>query len=232
MDESSGVGVIDKAVAITSTVAAAPASLAELAVRTGLPRPTAHRIALALEHHGVLRRDEQGRFAIGPTASTWAGADDALALTAHPAVVALRDATRESAQVYRRIGSRRLCIAAAEPATGLRDTVPIGALLTMQAGSAAQVLLAWLPPAARAEALSGAAFGEPELALVRERGWAHSVGQREPGVASLSAPVHDATGAVVAAMSVSGPMERLGVADPDTVQSLVHAADELARALR
>ncbi len=50
-----------------------------------------------------------------------------------------------SAQVYRRSGDRRLCIAAAEPAAGLRDTVPVGSLLTLRAGSAAQVLVAWLP---------------------------------------------------------------------------------------
>lgn len=232
MDESSGVGVIDKAVAIVSAVAASPASLGELASRTGLPRPTAHRIAVALEHHGVLRRDEQGRFAIGPTAGAWAGTGDPLALVAHPAVVGLRDATRESAQVYRRIGARRLCIAAAEPPTGLRDTVPVGAMLTMQAGSAAQALLAWLPPAERAAALAGASFDESDLARVRERGWAHSVGQREPGVASLSAPVHDDNGAVVAAMSISGPVERLGSVDEAQVRALVRAADDLARALR
>ena len=46
------------------------------------------------------------------------------------------------------------------------------------------------------------------LAEVRRRGWAQSVAERESGVASVSAPVRDAAGTVVAAVSVSGPVER------------------------
>ncbi len=53
-------------------------------------------------------------------------------------------------------------------------------------------------------------FTERSLVEVRRRGWAQSVGQREAGVASVSAPVRDGTGDVVAALSISGPIERLG----------------------
>src|SRR3712207_8724030 len=45
---------------------------------------------------------------------------------------------------------------------------------------------------------------------VRRRGWAHSIAEREPGVASLSAPVRDPAGVVLGAVSISGPVERLG----------------------
>ena len=45
---------------------------------------------------------------------------------------------------------------------------------------------------------------------MRRRGWAASVGEREAGVASVSAPVFDGPGTVVAAVSVSGPIDRLG----------------------
>jgi DNA-binding IclR family transcriptional regulator len=41
-------------------------------------------------------------------------------------------------------------------------------------------------------------------------GWIQTVAEREPGVASVSAPVLDVDGLVVAAVSVSGPAERLG----------------------
>ena len=58
--------------------------------------------------------------------------------------------------------------------------------------------------------LSEASFGERTLVDVRRRGWAQSVAEREPGVASVSAPVRDAAGAVVAAVSVSGPVDRIG----------------------
>jgi DNA-binding IclR family transcriptional regulator len=51
---------------------------------------------------------------------------------------------------------------------------------------------------------------EREIATAIRRGWANSIGEREPGVASVSAPVFDAMGALVAAISVSGPAERIG----------------------
>ena len=44
---------------------------------------------------------------------------------------------------------------------------------------------------------------------VRRRGWAQSVAERETGVASVSAPVRDGSGAVLGAVSISGPVERL-----------------------
>ena len=216
MDQSSGVGVIDKTVALLDLIAHGPASLADLVAGTGLPRPTAHRLALALERLDVLDRDDAGRFVIGPRAARWGSASDPLRVRAEQAVLALRDTTGASAQVYRRVGDQRLCIAAAEPAFGLRDTVPVGALLTMSAGSAAQVLVAWLAPAVRRQFLRGAAYTEADLDEVQSRGWAHSVAQREPGVASLSAPVWAPDGTVAAAVSISGPVDRL--AAPTTAQ--------------
>jgi DNA-binding IclR family transcriptional regulator len=209
MDESSGVGVIDKAVGLIDAVAAQPRSLAELVEATGLPRPTAHRLAVALERHGVLAREGDGRFTVGARTARWAAGVDTWRETAEDVVRALRDETSVSAQVYRRTGEQRLCVAAAEPAAGLRDTVPVGTLLTLRAGSAAQVFAAWASDDDRAALLHGAAFTAADLAQVRRRGWAHSVGQREPGVASVSAPVRDAQGRVVAAVSISGPIDRL-----------------------
>jgi len=103
---------------------------------------------------------------------------------ARPALEALRDATGESAQLYVRRGERRLCVASLESPHGLRTIVPVGVSLPLEVGSAGKVL--------RGEA------GE----------WAQSVEERERGVASVSAPVRDAEGRTVAAVSVSGPIER------------------------
>jgi DNA-binding IclR family transcriptional regulator len=80
----------------------------------------------------------------------------------------------------------------------------------MTAGSGAKVLAAWADPATQRIVLSEAIFGERTLIEVRKRGWAQSVAERESGVASVSAPVRDAKGTVVAAVSVSGPVERIG----------------------
>src|SRR6202050_3573762 len=66
MNNSSGVGVLDKTVSVLSALESGPASLAQLVKATGLARPTAHRIAVALETHRLLTRDAQGRFVLGP----------------------------------------------------------------------------------------------------------------------------------------------------------------------
>jgi DNA-binding IclR family transcriptional regulator len=149
MTHSSGVGVIDKAVVVLDCLSTGPASLAELVERTGLARPTAYRLAVALESHRYVERDPAGRFTLGgriPELAAAAGGDP-LVRAAGRVLERLRDTTHESAQLYRRAGEVRRCVAAAERSSGLRDTVPVGAELPMTAGSAAQVLLAWEPAA-------------------------------------------------------------------------------------
>ena len=145
MDNTSGVGVLDKAAVVLGALEAGPSTLAQLVGATGLARPTAHRLAVALEHHRLVARDLQGRFVLGPRLVELASAagEDRLLAAAGPVLAALRDHTHESTQLFRRQGDQRICVAAAErPVMGLRDTIPVGATLPMLAGSAAQVLLA------------------------------------------------------------------------------------------
>ena len=191
MDRISDVGVLDKAMAVIAAVEYEPKALAALVEHTGLARPTAHRLAVALEAHGLLRRDEEGRFVLGPRAvALGRAATDAFPLRemALPALRDLRDKTQESVQLYVRDGDQRICVASLQSPHGLRTIVNEGAALPLRAGSGGAVLL--------------------ERPAVLERGWAESVGEREAGVASVSAPVLD-RGRVVAAVSVSGPIERL-----------------------
>ena len=175
--------MLDKAVSVLDAVEAGPRSLSGLVEATGLSRATAHRLAVALEVHGLLSRDPAGRFTLGPRLT---GLD--LPALARPALETLRDRTGESAQLYVRRGDRRLCVASLESPHGLRTIVPVGVALPLQLGSAGKVLR-----------------GDPESVA---RGWAQSVEERERGVASVSAPVRDRSGEVVAAVSVSGPIER------------------------
>ncbi|BBX22003.1 IclR family transcriptional regulator [Mycolicibacter terrae] len=211
MGQHSGIGVLDKALVVLHTVAESPCGLAELCDRTGLPRATAHRLAAGLETHRLLARDDDGRWQIGPAVTELAArADDPLRAAGAAVLPRLREITGESAQLYRREGSVRVCVAALEPPAGLRDTVPVGTRLPMTAGSGAKVLLAYADPALQQEVLTEAKFTSRTLADVRRRGWAQSVAEREPGVASISAPVRDQRGTVVAAISVSGPIDRMG----------------------
>jgi len=68
---------------------------------------------------------------------------------------------------------------------------------------------------------------------VRRRGWAQSVSEREVGVASVSAPVRGPSGRVIAAVSISGPVERMS-RQPGRLHaaSVVAAANRLSEVMR
>lgn len=200
---STGVGVLDKSALVLAALADGPCGLAELVARTGLPRATAYRLATALAAHRLVSVAD-GRYALGPWLTELATADPLVA-RASTVLDDLRNETGCSAQLFRRSGNERVCVAASDVPAGLRDTVPVGARLPMTAGSAAQALLA---DAGKSPA--GSAFSRAALSSVRRRGWAQSIAERAPGVASVSAPVRDATGAILAAVSVSGPIALLG----------------------
>jgi DNA-binding IclR family transcriptional regulator len=229
MDSLSGVGVVDKSVAILAALAErGPLSLAGLVTATGISRPTAHRLAAALEAHRLARRDEAGRWALGIRLAAWgaAAAGAGLVEASRPALERLRDATGESAQLFVREGDRRVCVASFDRwQSGLRNTVPVGAALPLDRGSGGKVLLAWAADAGR--------FGDvpaEDLAAIRAQGWAASVGEREPGVASVSAPILDGPGRVLASISLSGPIDRLGrEPGPRYATTVVAAAADIAR---
>ncbi|MDR2348972.1 MAG: IclR family transcriptional regulator [Bifidobacteriaceae bacterium] len=235
MDNSSGVGVLDKAASVLNALEPGPATLAQLVNATGLARPTVHRLAVALEHHRMVDRDMQGRFVLGPRLNELAAAagEDTLLVAAGPVLAALRDHSGESAQLFRRQGDQRVCVAAADRPMGLRDSIPVGAVLPMTAGSAAQVMLAWEEPERMHRGLADAKFTATMLSVVRRHGWAQSISEREPGAASVSAPVRNPGGRVVAAVSVSGPLERI-TRQPGRLHAaaVVAAANRLSEILR
>jgi len=202
------VQTLDRAIGVVEAVARAQScTLADLVRITGLSRPTAHRLALACEAHGLLARDAEQRFRLGSRLVGW-GVQAARALgladAAGPVLADLVTETGESAQLYVREGDRRVCIAVAERPSGLRDTVPLGAVMPLTKGSGGKVLLAWAADWDQFDIDAAA------LAQVRRRGFAESVSEREAGVASVSAPVRGPDGSVVAAISVSGPADRMG----------------------
>ncbi len=196
--------MLDKSVSILDALEGGALGLVELMAATGLPRATAHRLAVALEVHGLVKRDGDGRFALGPRLT---GLE--LPVRARPALERLRDATGESVQLYIRRGDRRLCVASLESPHGLRTIVPVGASLPLEVGSAGKVLRGEGP------------------------GVAESVEERERGVASASAPVFGPGGDVVAAVSVSGPIERTSRSPGDRYgPALVEAARAVEQELR
>jgi DNA-binding IclR family transcriptional regulator len=232
---TTGVGVLDRCVSLLDLLATGPKSLRAIADASGLPRPTAHRLLVALEAHRLVARDAAGAFRLGPRLTELAavaGPELDLASLAGPVLDRLHRETGESVQLYVRSGDHRLCIAARDAGTGLRDSVPVGALLPLEAGSGGKVLLAWSGdpadrrPAADAELPAADAelrAADAELAAIRGRGWAASVAEREAGVASVSAPVLR-DGVLLAALCVSGPVSRLGQSPGHKLSTAVAAA--------
>ena len=197
--------MLDKSVAILAFLSGGgPASLADVAGGTGLPRPTAHRLLSALEKHHLVSRQD-GRYVLGLRLLGWGNRAAGVSLVgrALPVLEGLRDESGESTQLYVREGEHRVCVASVERVTGLRDSVPVGAVMPLSRGSAGKILLAFAP--------SGVDEGPDAAGLrgIRVRGWAQSVAEREVGVASVSAPVFGEDGRTRAAVSISGPISRL-----------------------
>jgi DNA-binding IclR family transcriptional regulator len=197
--------------------AAGPSTLAGMVAAIGMPRATTYRLAEALVSYGLVSKGGDGTYRLGPRLvelGRLAGqARPSLARAAGPALERLRDRTGESVQLFVAEGGRRVCIVSLESPHSLRTMVAVGAALPMDKGSAGRVLSGERP-----------APGLP--------GWVESVEERELGVASVSAPVY-LDGAVVAAVSVSGPIERTTRA-PGSRYGLmvVAAAQEVSAALR
>ena len=216
-DSLQGAGSVGKAVSLLDTLAAmGPLSLAGLVSATGMPRATTYRLATALATYGLIDKSPDGTYRLGGRLvelGRLAGQRrPGLAEAAAPALERLRDATGESVQLFVAEGGRRVCVVSLESPHSLRTIVAVGASLPMDRGSGGRIL-----------------SGDRDALA---RGWCQSVEEREVGVASVSAPVY-LDGLVVAAVSVSGPIERTTRSPGERYAALVvRAAGEVSGALR
>jgi DNA-binding IclR family transcriptional regulator len=218
-----GVGVLDRSVAILDAIDRGARTLAEVVADTGLTRTTAHRLLQALEKHAFLTHERGSGYRPGPhLARLAAGSVHAMPWRelARGPLERLAAATGESAQLYVREGDARICVETVESANELRTSVPVGARLPLTAGSAGKLFLAFASAPDRDRLVSGATamtrrtpVGEKlrrELGTARSRGWARSAGEREDGVGSVSVPVRSTGDDLLAVVSISGPISRVG----------------------
>jgi DNA-binding IclR family transcriptional regulator len=240
---STGVGVLDRCMAVLGALESGARSFTQIAEATGLTRPTAHRLVKALQAHGLLAPLETAGYRLGPRLLDLASAarrDLPLREVAHPVLQRLARTTGESAQLFVREQDRRICVDSVQSENELRTIVQVGATLPLSAGSAGKVLLAFGPEPLQTKAIQdgtkltartpvGPALAR-QLAAIRRLGYATSAGEREPGVGSVSAPVRDRQGQVVAVVSVSGPESRLGKPGRYSA-SVLEAATQIGKAL-
>ncbi|WP_460464213.1 IclR family transcriptional regulator [Arthrobacter pigmenti] len=204
-----GVGVLDKGMAIINSVEFGSRSATELARELDMTLPTVHRLAAALVEHGLLRRDAEGRYSVGVRFEM-----SAMVVAARPLLEDLRDRTQETAQLFARRGENRLCLESVDSGHELRATLPKGRQLPFSDGGSAALVLTGKD--VRQQGRIG-------------RGWIETVSQRTAGLGSVSAPVRLGR-QVVAAICLVAPLARLETTPGEQWGDLVvDAANALSR---
>ncbi|OUL99753.1 IclR family transcriptional regulator domain-containing protein [Variovorax sp. JS1663] len=199
-------------------------TVSEVARLTASSPASARRSLLTLHALGYLDSDGK-RFWMLPKALLVAHAYLASRATpslAQPLLDALSERTRESASLGKLLGDDAIIIARSTARRSLSVGLGIGSRLPAYCSALGRVLLASLPPAEaerRVRAMPRHALtahtvyeAKPVLALVarcREEGYASNDGELELGVRSMAVPVHDRSGAMVAAMSIAVRAERM-----------------------
>jgi IclR family acetate operon transcriptional repressor len=212
MPSASGTQSIDRAAQLLVAVAdsTAPIGVGELAEATDLPKSTVSRLVAALERHALVQRDgARGPLRPGPVmmrlARRGVGDRDLVELSAD-ALRRLADASDETINlaVPTPLGVEHLSQVDSPHFIG--STNWIGRRVPHTTTAVGKVFLAFgavrVTPAHAALAA--------ELAIVRQRGYATAIGELEPGLAAMAAPVRSGSGDVLAALSISGPETRLG----------------------
>ena len=198
-------------------------SLAELTRRSGMHKTTALRLLRTLALSGYVVQREDGEWRLGPAAG-WLGARYQAAFDVNnvvePMLRELTQATGESAAFYVREGNIRTCIVRVEGPQPIRHHARMGSALPLDQGSPGRVILAF-------SGKPGALYEE-----IRQRGYHHSIGEREEGVATVSAPVFGLNWRLLGSVCISGPAERL----PKNkllrhAKTIIQAANQLSYAL-
>jgi DNA-binding IclR family transcriptional regulator len=197
-------------------------SLAELCGDLGLSKPTAYRLLTALAAEGFVERAATGEYRIGPElVAIGRRRSGDLRLVAGPVLGALAEETRETATVEVLAGADVVILEETMGRHVVGSLPSIGTRWPAHATSTGKVLLAHLGEAQLLELLrrplgrfTPRTITSPmalrrELGRVRQRGWAVSQEELEPGFVAVAAPVRGGDSRVAAAVSVGGPRTRM-----------------------
>lgn len=220
-------------------------TLAELAAATGYSRPAVRRILLTLRRLGYVE-DHGVRWSLTPRVLSIGQhytASHGIADTAQPHLAALAEKTGESASLAVLDGDEVVYVARVAIRRIMSINVSPGTRVAAHATSMGRVLLAWQPRERVDRYLARTGLTphtahtvtDPDqfraaLARVRLQGWSMVSEELEVGLISVSVPVHDHTGAVVAALASSTSTGRStpGHLEKDTVPMVLKAADAIS----
>jgi len=217
-----GSQAVDRATALLTLVveSGAPRTFTSLVDELGLAKSTTSRLLQALERSRLVQRDQAGAFRPGALFSLYAARPSAvhdLAELARPTLERLGELTEETVNLAVPRGSELVDIAQVDSRYVLGATNWVGVDVPAHCTALGKVLYAYgslpLPKGnlERRTAHSPVDRAQLDHALVevRRRGWAASLDELELGLAAVAAPVRGVDGAVLAAVSVSGPTTRI-----------------------
>ncbi|GAA4951507.1 IclR family transcriptional regulator [Actinoplanes utahensis] len=217
----------------------------EIATALGLTKAAVHRILTALRSRELITVDPSTRrYALGPAAvalgRAYLARTDVRAMAA-PELRRLSERTRETATLSLRRGDTRLYVDQVVSGQELRLEVSLGIPSPLNAGASSKAFLAFLPDfevdaylarrplaAVTDQTITDPATLRKDLAAIRKRGYATSLGERQAGAASVAAPIFDHDARVVAVISVAGPAPRFEPGTGQTVADLLAAASRLS----
>jgi len=200
-----------------------PLGLVQIATALGLAKGTAHGLLRTLHQVGFVEHEPSGRYRLGHDllnlGSTPLDLNELKARALNWAD-ALAARTGESVRVAAFRDSKAVVAHHVFRPDGGRQVLETGSTLPLHAGALGKVLLAFDPGAARSivgrtlesltyRTITNRAQLHRELADTRDRGWAASVEEDQPGLASIAAPIRDRGGYVVAAVGIGGSVERI-----------------------
>lgn len=221
-----------------------------LAAATGISKPAAYRILRALERIGfVSHNDADGRFSIGVGARevangpSWNGVLQRVAL---PEMQRLRQQTAETVSLYvPRNAFEIVCVETLASTMSIRYEDGIGRRVSTALGATGTVLLADLARTEGSDAVRELLIGLDAAELpvggiqtVLNRlpeaidAYCSTIGERVPGSAAICAPIRRGRRRAVAALTISGPVQRF---TPTAVMErralLIAAASRIAQRL-
>lgn len=221
------------------------ATLHELALRSGLPAPTVHRLLRTLLDGGYIRQEPSRAYALGPRLMRLGDtAGRVLGGWVQPVLATLVDATGETANMAMLDGDRVVYLAQAPSKHSMRMFTEVGRRVHVHCTAVGKALVAELPEVELRELLARAGMPaqtshtltDPDalvrhLVTVREQGFATDEQEQELGVRCVAVPVLHTSARV--ALSVSGPDARFTreVRD-DVLPAMLRAAQQLSDALQ
>lgn len=245
--ESPGtVQVLDRALEIMHLLAAHRGlTLSEIADQTGQPPSTVHRMLATLAAHEMAERDEATQaWGIGPASFRLGTAflqRAGIVERATPILRALMRHTTETANLGIAGGEEALLVAQVESGQTIRASFPPGARLPLHASGIGKALLAFGQPdrlpAPQTDRLTDNTLTteqalRDDMARTRARGFSLDNEEQTRGLICIAAPVLDATGAVIAAIGISAPSQRVGHEHVKTLgAAVIAAASDLSRAM-